>query len=111
MSIAIFFLFASFQINDPDPLPWICLYLYAAFCSYNWFKNGPDAYAKVGLFAFLVGAVHLFPTNIATWLHAEEKAKGLAMDVPFVEEARESLGLGIAAIHCLVLLLFKKKPR
>ena len=106
-----FVLFALLQINDPDPLPWICLYLYAAFCGYNALKGGPPAYAKVGLFAFAVGAIHFFPPSISTWIHAEEQAKGLAMNVPFVEEAREAMGLALASAHCGVLLLLNKKLR
>ncbi len=58
-----------------------------------------------------LGALFLFPYgNIGEWMHMEEKAKSFEMQMPFIEEARESLGLVICFLVNLVFMLigFKK---
>ena len=53
---------------------------------------------------YIIGAISIFPDSIATWIHNEEVAKSIEMKMPFIEEARESLGLGICLIVNLVYL-------
>lgn len=55
--------------------------------------------------AYGLGAIFLFPTNVSEWLHVEEQAKSFNMAVPFVEEARESLGLIICFLVNMVYLI------
>lgn len=98
----VFVLFAALQLNDPDPILWIALYGYAAYCAFGagiGFAN--STHQIVGIFGFGVGFVQLFPPDIANWLQVEQEAKSLKMGLPFIEEARESLGLLIAAVSCL----------
>lgn len=45
----------------------------------------------------MIGAIFLFPANLSTWISMEESAKSLDMKMPFIEEARESMGLMICA--------------
>jgi len=51
---------------------------------------------------YFLGAIFLFPASIETWIHSEEQAKSLEMKMPFIEEARESLGLMICLVVNLV---------
>ncbi|MES2733172.1 MAG: transmembrane 220 family protein [Bacteroidota bacterium] len=101
--VIIFVLFAALQLNDPDPLVWMPIYLYAALMA------GLAAAGKfnipalvVGAAFYLIGAIYLFPSSVGDWLHHEEQAKSLQMTLPFVEEARESMGLMI----CFLVLAF-----
>jgi hypothetical protein len=101
--VIVFVLFAALQLNDPDPLVWVPIYLYAALMA------GLAAMGKlnipalaVGAAFYLAGAIYLFPPSISDWIHNEEQAKSLQMKVPFVEEARESMGLMI----CFLVLAF-----
>jgi len=60
---------------------------------------------------YLLGALFLFPfDNMAGWIHTEEKAKSLGMNLPFVEEARESMGLFICFVTNTIFMFigFKK---
>ena len=108
----IFVLFAFVQINDPDPWIWIPIYLFSAyteFCSSrNYFNPMLLMMLATG---YLLGALFLFPfENMAEWIHTEEQAKSLEMKMPFVEEARESLGLFICFVTNTIFMFigFKK---
>lgn len=94
---AIFVVFAILQYNDPDPYIWIPIYLVAAaFSALAANKIGNKLALIAGMVLYFTGSILLFPANnMDEWLHAEEKAKGLEMNMPFVEEARESMGLFI----------------
>jgi len=100
--IFLFVLFAAVQVNDPDWYLWIPIYLVPAIIAFLAWRG--IYYRKVMSIVagfYYVGGVYLFPSSVKEWLLSEEKAKGLAMNVPFIEEARESLGLFI----CLICLL------
>ena len=48
---------------------------------------------------YLIGFLFSLPSvPIADWLHQEQQAASFEMKMPFVEEARESLGLLICAL-------------
>ena len=101
-----FIIFAALQFNDPDPFTWIALYLFAAALSvFAMFKKYYKIPVIAGMVVYLVWALYLFPANPSEWLAQEEQAKSLAMKMPFVEEARESLGL-LIAFAVLTVYLF-----
>lgn len=110
--VVIFVVFALVQLNDPDPWLWTTLYLFSAYTALSSAKN----YYNPMLLMILVvtyglWAIFIFPyQNISEWIHFEEKAKSLEMKMPFVEEARESLGLLICFTVNLIYLIvgFKK---
>lgn len=54
---------------------------------------------------YLLGAIFLFPGSASEWIHAEEQAKSLDMKMPFIEEARESMGLLICLVVNLVYMI------
>jgi hypothetical protein len=100
-----FILFAIVQYNDPDPFLWIPIYAYAALMSYLAYRQKYIMPALfIGLIGYLVGAIYYFPPSMSDWIHAEETAKSLQMKMPFVEEARESMGLGICVIAMGIFL-------
>lgn len=108
----VFILFASFQINDPDPWIWIPLYLfsaYTAFCSSRNYFN--PMLLMILATAYLLGALFLFPfENFTEVIQTEQKAQSFEMSLPFIEEARESLGLLICCITNTIFMFigFKK---
>ncbi len=100
--IILFVLFAVAQINDEDWYIWIPIYLIPAVFAFQAWKGMyyRKAMSIISVF-YYTGGIYLFPSSVSDWLHSEERAQGLAMTVPFVEEARESLGLFI----CMICLL------
>jgi hypothetical protein len=111
ISAIIFILFALVQVNDNDSvLVWVSLYAAAAWIgAANAWKPQNREVVFVLFLMFFIGAVQLFPANIGGWLHNEERAKGLEMDLPFIEEARESMGLLLAALHALAVWVWLKR--
>jgi hypothetical protein len=107
---AVFVFFALVQFNDPDPFIWVPVYLfssYTSFCSYKTYYN-PMLLSLLCL-GYFIGAIALFPPSVSNWIFVEEKAKSLKMNMPFIEEARESMGLIICFLVNLVFLLIGLK--
>jgi hypothetical protein len=107
---AVFVFFALVQFNDPDPFIWVPIYLfssYTSFCSYKTYYN-PMLLSLLCL-GYFIGAIALFPPSVSNWIFVEEKAKSLKMNMPFIEEARESMGLIICFLVNLVFLLIGLK--
>lgn len=102
----LFVIFALLQLNDNQPLLWIMVYGFSAYTSATAFKN----YYNPLLLTLMIGAYGLwaifhFPGNISAWLSAEQQAKSLDMKLPFIEEARESIGLLICLLVNTVYLI------
>jgi hypothetical protein len=107
-----FILFAVVQYNDPDPYLWIPIYGYAALMSYLAYRQKYITPALViGLIGYLVGTIYYFPPSVGDWINAEETAKSLQMKMPFVEEARESMGLAICVIAMGIFLYAAYRQR
>ena len=99
-----FFSFAFVQLNDPDPVLWIIIYLsMAAICILAIFKKYSKIVMAVLAAGYLVYAVILFP-GLVEWLQSKDKSllfDDLAkMQHLYLEESREFLGL----IICLAVL-------
>lgn len=108
----LFVVFAVLQYNDPDPYLWIPIYLSAAWLSWQVSKGKYQMPLLIGFaLAYLVGAFYYFPPSISTWIHAEEQAKSLQMKMPFVEEARESMGLMICFVVMLVYVFAGRRKQ
>jgi hypothetical protein len=100
--LILFLLFASFQINDPDPGIWVAVYVYAALLSLGViFRRMPALLYLVSAVAFMIVGLVLFPGSVGEWIEAEEQMQSLEMKLPFIEEARESLGLIVCSLVCL----------
>ncbi len=109
---ALYLLFAFVQVNDPDPVRWILIYgVLAVSCILAAF----GVYYRLALLALLVlcsvYAVALFP-GVQEWMRQDNPLMlfdGIArMEYPFVEEAREFLGLFIC-IAVLVMHLIRSR--
>lgn len=102
----LFLLFALVQINDPDPLLWILVYgammVVSIMAFYNRYPTGIMIIMAAG---YLIMTV-LYFDGFATWLTSPNRAllfDDLAkMQYPYIEEAREFLGLLI----CIAVLVF-----
>jgi hypothetical protein len=112
--LAVMFLgFAFVQINDPDPVIWILIYGAMAVISVMAiFEFYPKKFLIGLLVLFLLYSVVFIP-GVLEWLRQENKAMlfdDLAkMQHPYVEEAREFLGLLICIIVLIVYLIRARK--
>jgi len=102
----LFLLFALVQINDPDPLLWILIYGAMVVVSVmSIFHRYPTGFMIVMASGYLIMTVIYFD-GFATWLGSSDRYllfDDLAkMQFPYIEEAREFLGLLI----CLLVLIF-----
>lgn len=89
--VALLFLsFAAVQYNDPDALIWIVAYLYAAVVTIPPIFGRHTFWPALGLAGYLIWSFTLIGTVGADWWD--------------VEEAREALGLLLAAFWMGVLL-------
>ena len=105
----IFTLFALVQLNDPDFVVWIGVYLIPAIVAFMFpHKKLNRSLLLVLALIYLFAAVVLFPPSIRDWISAEEEAKSLGMKLPGIEEARESMGLFICF---LAIALFWMKSK
>ncbi len=102
----VFILFAVVQLNDPDPVIWVAIYLfsaYTAFCSFRNYYN--PMLLMILVVAYAIGTIAWFPEgSVSEWINTEEKAKSLEMKMPFIEEARESMGLAICFLVNLIYM-------
>ncbi|HMJ68141.1 MAG TPA: transmembrane 220 family protein [Cyclobacteriaceae bacterium] len=101
-----FALFALLQINDPDPLLWILIYgSMVAVSIMSVFHRYPTRFMIVMASGFLIMSV-LYFDGFKYWLLSPDRNllfDDLAkMQYPYIEEAREFLGLLI----CLAVLIF-----
>lgn len=102
----VFLAFAFLQLNDPDPLVWVTVYLFSVYTCGSAFRNYYNPMLiSIMCLGYLLGALFLFPGSPSAWLHHEEAARSLQMDLPFVEEARESMGLAICFLVNVVFLI------
>ncbi|WP_276372298.1 transmembrane 220 family protein [Chryseolinea sp. H1M3-3] len=108
--LAIMFLaFAFVQINDPDPVIWILIYGAMAVLSVMAiFEFYPKKFI-IGLLVLYIIYSFVFMPGVAEWLRQDDKAllfDNIAkMQFPYIEEAREFLGLLICIIVLVVFLV------
>jgi len=103
----IFILFAGLQYNDPDPVLWISIYLYAVIICLMAYRN--KFYPKLcllGIGMYTVYAAILFfdKTGVINWAtdhHGENIASTMKAEQPWIEETREFGGL----VMLIVVLL------
>jgi hypothetical protein len=107
-----FLIFAFVQVNDPDPVIWILIYGAMAVMSIM-------AIFEFYLKKFLIGLLVLYALyslfylpGVLEWLRRDNKAMlfdDLAkMQYPYIEEAREFLGL-LICISVLILYLIRSR--
>lgn len=105
----IFVLFSLLQLNDPDALIWVIAYLIPATVAFLFtHRKFSSTLLLVLAIGYLISSVYLFPPSFQEWIHTEQRAKSLGMNLPGIEEARESAGLMLCAIT-LAFFWFKSK--
>ena len=90
---------ALVQINDPDPLVWVSIYLIAA-CLSGYVTMGRYPMVPLGIVTVLcfAGSLYYFPSSLSEWIAQEWEQQDLTMKTVSMEEARESLGLLLITI-------------
>ena len=103
----LFLLFVVVQFNDPDPLLWILIYgsmVGVSIAAY--FNKYPTQLMVIMAAGFLVMTI-LYFEGFATWFNSSDRSllfDDLAkMQYPYIEEAREFLGL---LINLAVLIFY-----
>jgi hypothetical protein len=114
----LFVLFAAVQINDPDPLVWITLYLYGAILCYLAFRGKFYPAANLlGIAGYLGYAIYLFfaDDGVLDWItkhNATNIATSMKAEKPWIEETREFFGLIILIVVLTIdYFYFKRKKR
>jgi len=96
----LFVVFAAVQLNDPDPIHWVLIYLGVSFVAILYVaKRYYPAIPLLGFLACLVGLLLLSPDFI-TWLGEGMPTitGSMKAESPHVELVREFLGFLIAGI-------------
>ena len=103
----IFLLFAYVQLNDPDPYVWVIVYgLVAMLFAVSIFVRIPKVMIQVVILAFILFAFY-HVGNFSDWLLSNDKSElfgDMIYDKPYIEGAREFMGL-LIAIGALIYLL------
>lgn len=111
--LAVMFLtFAFVQVNDPDPVVWILIYGSMAVLSIMAiFEFYPKKFIIGLLVLFLLYSIVYVP-GVMEWMRKDNKAMlfdDLAkMQFPYIEEAREFLGL-VICIAVLVMFIIRSR--
>ena len=95
------FTMAYLQLNDPDPWVWVIMYCYMGVVGLVSLSVGVPRMAMwVGLAVALLWSAWLSPSVYELFVHhpAGDIMTGMSPDRPYVEEARESLGLLIGVL-------------
>ena len=97
----LFIVFAGVQLNDPDPLLWICIYFSVAVVCILGFYTRYFPKLTFTLALVFLGYSLWFIPGVKEWLMQDNRAQLFdnvaKMEHPFIEESREFLGLWIAA--------------
>ncbi len=103
----VFLLFTYLQFNDPDPLIWVMVYgTVAVFFAVSNFIAIP----KIVFYTLILGLI-LFSIMhfdfFTTWLKSDDKSElvgDMVYEKPYIEGAREFMGLLIAIVALIYLV-------
>jgi Transmembrane family 220, helix len=101
-----FLVFAFVQVNDPDPIIWILIYgAMAVLAIMAIFEFYPRKFL-IGLLIVFVLYSLVYWRGVLEWFQQDDKSllfdDVAKMQYPYIEEAREFLGLMI----CIIVLAF-----
>ncbi|WP_162343442.1 transmembrane 220 family protein [Cyclobacterium salsum] len=112
ISSLLFLLFAFWQINDPDPMRWVPVYLIAALTAgFAFFGKFNVNLLVFFTFSYLIAAVFFWPDNILGWIGEEWQQKDLSMKTIAMETNREFFGLTLAAITFALQAIIGRRKR
>jgi hypothetical protein len=102
----IYLLFAYWQINDPDPIWWMVLYLIAAAVSFRTFRNRYSQESLIILsILYLANAINSFQ-QIANYEGFFTEGAGISMKTINQELAREATGLCICVFTFITYSIY-----
>ena len=104
--VVIFTLFALVQLNDPDPVGWTLIYLCAAGLWATAAFDKVVVWACAALAIVAVVWMYLWLPGFTQWIRVGTMAQlvgALSMEKPYIEEAREFLGLGLVLVSAVYL--------
>ncbi len=102
----LFFLFAYFQFNDPDPLMWITIYSLVGAGFFIHAFRGVSKKWRTSLLVIVLAFSLIYIPGFIEWLGTPDKQEifgEMVYDKPYIEETREFLGLIIAALALVYL--------
>lgn len=102
----IYLLFAYWQINDPDPIWWIALYLISAAISFRVYKNKYSQESLIILsILYLANAINSFQ-QITNYEGFFTEGAGISMKTINQELAREATGLCICVFTFITYSIY-----
>jgi hypothetical protein len=111
----LFVVCAALQYNDPDPILWMPIYLYAAVLCFLAFRGRfyPVAYI-VGIVLYGLYALYLFFTDdgVIDWVsrhNAESLTQSMKASTPWIEDTREFFGLCILIFVMLMNWMYARR--
>ncbi|MFQ5995613.1 MAG: transmembrane 220 family protein [Acidiferrobacterales bacterium] len=110
----LFVLAMAVQFNDPDPLLWVTIYgLVVVVAGLAVFSKYYIPLILILLVICAAGSLYLMPSVFELFARhdAGDIMAKMAPDRPYIEEARESLGLLIAAIALAYFYVLARKSR
>lgn len=103
----LFLLFSYWQLNDPDPILWVPVYLTAAYTSFQAVRGNTNSELLIVLFCLSFFAGLQMWTEMTAW--EGFLTDGLSMKTHNQELAREAVGLWIASISFALFYLIEIK--
>ena len=110
----VFIIFALLQLNDPDSFLWFSIYFIVSIIFlYSNFKPISKSLLILIIIALLAYSAFYFPLFIdyLKTKNKEEIFDEMVYDKPYLEGAREFIGLLIAAIGVIYQLKIRKKQK
>jgi hypothetical protein len=107
----LFVIFAILQLNDPDGLLWFSIYfIVSLICLYNTFRAIPKSVLILSITVLITYSEFHFSLFI-DYLYTENKEEifgEMVYDKPYLEGAREFIGLLLAALGIMYQIKIRK---
>jgi hypothetical protein len=103
----IFLLFSYWQLNDPDPVLWVPVYLTATYTSFQALRNRTNPELLIVLFGLSFFAGLQLWVEMTAW--EGFLTDGLSMKTHNQELAREAVGIWIASASFALFYMLEKK--
>lgn len=102
---------AILQLNDPDPVAWIAVYLGGALVAAIGWRWVPGLVAAVAVAAIAATWAAIIALDIEQWVGFERVVGPMEIEGGPVELTREALGLAMVAGYCaFVALRWRRLP-
>lgn len=102
----LFLLFSYWQLNDPDPVLWVPVYLTAAYASFQALRGKTNPELLIVLFCLSFFAGLQMWVEMTAW--EGFLTDGLSMKTHNQELAREAVGLWIASASVALFFILEK---